>query len=114
MIGNVLLFLGFILLIIPTWMSFKLFLVKGEKRSSNDLMLILGNPQEPHPLVPVIRAFQIWGGFWIVCGMAIKIIGEGLLEGTRGTLIYTFVFLMPILLITVAGSRKKRGEHRFL
>lgn len=110
MIGNVLLFLGFILLIIPTWMSFRLFLVNGEKHSSNDLMLILGKPKEQHPLVPVIRAFQIWGIFWIVCGLAIKIIGEGLLEGTRGTLIYAFVFLLPIVLITVAGSKNKKKE----
>lgn len=110
MISTVLLFLGLILLIIPTWMSIRLFLFKGEREPSNKLTLILGKPKEQHPLIPIIRAFQMWGLFWIVCGVAMKIIGEGFLEGTRGTFINAFVFLLPMVFITIAGSINKKKE----
>ena len=110
MIGNVLLFLGCVLLIVPTWMLIELLTTIKDKSASNLFGWFLGKSKEKNPLLAMIRAYQIWGGFWIISGILIKVISIPLLDGPGGTLIYTFVFLLPLILITLVGliSQKKQ------
>lgn len=81
MIGNVLLFLGCVLLIIPTWMLINLIFTVKEKSVSNLFTWFFGKPKERTPLFSMIRAFQLWGGFWIISGIVIKAINKPVVDG---------------------------------
>ena len=110
MIGNVLMFLGCVLLIFPTWMLIKLLPTIKDRSASNLFRWFGGKPKEQNPLLAMIRAFQLWGGFWIISGILIKVISKQILDGPGGTLIYAFVFLLPIVLITLVGLMNQRKQ----
>jgi len=113
MIGNVLLFLGCVLLMVPTWMIIKLLPTMKEKSTSNLFRWFFGKPKKQNPLFSMIRAFQIWGGFWIISGILIKVISKPVLDGPGGTFIYAFVLLIPIVLITLIGLINQRNKSEY-
>jgi hypothetical protein len=82
-----------------------------EKSVSNLLKWFFGKPKEQTQLFSMIRAFQIWGGFWIISGIIIKAIREPFVDGPIGTLLYAFVFLLPILIITLVGSINQKKQR---
>lgn len=98
MISNVLLFLSLVLLVIPIWMKYKL-TSNQDMEKSKSLKSIFS----------IIKAFQIWGLYWLICSSALRLINDSKLEGIFGTIVYTFIFLLPIIGIVLMGVKNKNG-----
>ena len=61
-------------------------------------------------LLSMIVAFQIWGGFWLLSGLLIIFCNRPDFEGIKGNLILSFIFLSPLVVLTVWGRKMQKSN----
>ncbi len=100
--SNVLFSLGFVLIVFPIWMSINY--------DSNLAKQSLEKPKEYDQIKSLLKAFEIWGVYWVLCGIVLKFINESFLTGIRGAIIFSLVVLFPAVMIAVIDPGKKRSS----
>ena len=92
-------FFGFVLIVFPIWMSINY--------DSNLAKQSLEKPKEYDQIKSVLKAFEIWGVYWVLCGIVLKFIDESFLTGIWGAIIFSLVVLFPAVMIAVIAPGKK-------
>ncbi len=99
MMSKVLFFLGFVLIVIPIWVT--------TTYDSNLAKQSLEKPKGYDQFKFSFKAIEILGAYWVLCGIVLKFIDESFLIGIRGTIIFSSIFLLPMVMMAVIGSSKK-------
>jgi hypothetical protein len=110
MIRDTLILLGMVLIIFPTWLYFSIFTSKEKKflsRLIDSLVLFRKKPQELLEIYEPLIYYQIWGLFWVLCGLFFAVIGENTFNDFLGNMVLALVFLSPLVILAVIATRRK-------
>lgn len=108
--GEWIVVLGGALLVISTLDIIEMLPAIMDRPASNLLRWLIGKPKGKNLLLPVIRAFQLWGVFWIISGLLIRGISQSILDGPVGTIIHVFVFFLPLVVMTLVAVKSQKKQ----